>query len=63
MREVLQSQMRFGEVAISDIEFDVRSRDEIPKLLIGLQAIYCDLDVRPKVFCCTHRFGSRQYQS
>ena len=50
MREVLQSQMRFGEVAISDIEFDVRSRDEIPKLLIGLQAIYCDLDVRPKVF-------------
>ncbi len=50
MREVFQSQMRFGEVAISDIEFDVRSRDEIPKLLIGLQAIYCDLDVRPKVF-------------
>ena len=39
MREVFQSQMRFGEVAISDIEFDVRSRDEIPKLLI-----------RPKVF-------------
>ena len=50
MREVFQSQMRFGEVAISDIEFDVRSRDEIPKLLLGLQAICCDLNVRDQVF-------------
>ena len=39
MREVIQNQMKFGEVAISDIEFDIRSRDEIQKLLIGLQAI------------------------
>ena len=36
MRKVIQEQMRFGEVAISDIAFDVRSRDEIPKLLMGL---------------------------
>ena len=42
--------MKFGEVAISDIPFDVRSRDEIPKLLMGLQAIYCNLDVRRRVF-------------
>ena len=44
MREVLKSQMKFGEVAIADIEFDIRSRDEIPKLLIGLQAIHDKLD-------------------
>ncbi len=50
MREVLKSQMRFGEVEIGDIKFDLRSRDEIPKLLIGLQALYCDSDVRRKVF-------------
>ena len=50
MREVLKSQMKLGEVAIADIEFDIRSRDEIPKLLIGLQAIHDDLDVRNQVF-------------
>ena len=50
MREVLKSQMKFGEVAIGDVEFDIRSRDEIPKLLIGLQAIHDDLDVRNQVF-------------
>ena len=50
MREALKSQMKLGEVAIADIEFDIRSRDEIPKLLIGLQAIHDDLDVRNQVF-------------
>ena len=50
MREVLKSQMKLGEVPISNIEFDTRSRDEIPKLLIGLQAIHDDLDVRNQVF-------------
>ena len=50
MRKLIQKQMKFGEVAISDIPFDVRSRDEIPKLLMGLQAIYCNLDVRRRVF-------------
>jgi transposase, IS5 family len=50
MRKVIQEQMKFGEVAISDIAFDVRSRDEIPKLLMGLQAIYCNSDVRSQVF-------------
>ena len=50
MREVLKSQMKFGEVAIGDIEFDIRSRDEIPKLLIGLQAMHDDLDVRNQIF-------------
>ena len=50
MREVLKSQMKFGEVAIGDVEFDIRSRDEIPKLLIGLQAMHDDLDVRNQIF-------------
>jgi len=50
MRKVIQEQMKFGEVAISDIEFDVRSRDEIPKLLLGLQEVYCNLTARRQVF-------------
>ena len=43
-------QMKIGEKAIADIKFDLRSRDEIPKLLRGLQAIYCDRKMRAKVF-------------
>ncbi len=50
MRKVIESQMTIGEVSIADIEFDLRSRDEIPKVLIGLQAIYCNRPVREKVF-------------
>ncbi len=50
MRKVIESQMIIGEISIADIKFDLRSRDEIPKVLIGLQAIYCDRPVREKVF-------------
>lgn len=50
MRKVIDAQMRFGEVDISKIEFDPRTRDEIPKLLKGLQEIYCNREVRDKVF-------------
>jgi len=51
MRKVIDIQMKFGEVDILKIEFDPRSRDEIPKLLMGLQEIYCNQKVREKVFC------------
>lgn len=40
MRKVINSQIQLGEVDIANIEFDLQSRDEIPKLLIGLQHIY-----------------------
>lgn len=50
MRKVIDIQMKFGEVDISRIEFDLRSRDEIPKLLMGLQEIYCNRKVRSQVF-------------
>ena len=50
MRKIIESQMIFGEVDISKIKFDLRSRDEIPKLLMGLQYIYCTPETRDKVF-------------
>lgn len=50
MRKIIDNQMTLGEVDISRIEFDLRSRDEIPKLLMGLQAIYCNEEIRKKVF-------------
>ena len=50
MRKVIDMQMKFGEVDIANIKFDLRSRDEIPKLLMGLQEIYCNRNVRSQVF-------------
>jgi len=50
MRKVIDMQMKFGEVDIAEIKFDLRSRDEIPKLLMGLQEIYCNRNVRNQVF-------------
>jgi hypothetical protein len=40
MRKVIDLQMEFWKKDIIDIEFDLQSRDEIPKLMIGLQYIY-----------------------
>ena len=42
--------MKIGEKAIASIKFDPRCRDEIPELLRGLQAIYCNRELRDKVF-------------
>jgi IS5 family transposase len=42
--------MKIGETAIASIKFDPKSRDEIPKVLRGLQAIYCKPEVRNLVF-------------
>jgi len=50
MRVVKEAQKKLGEVEISKIEFDLTSRDEMPKLLIGLQYIYCTPEIREKVF-------------
>ena len=50
MRKVIDLQMKFGQVSIANIKFDLRSRDEIPKLLQGLQQIYCNPKIREQVF-------------
>ena len=50
MRKVIDLQMKFGETPIDQIKFDLRARDEIPKLLMGLQYLYCTPGIRNKVF-------------
>jgi len=50
MRIVKNSQLHFGEVNISDIKINSRSRDDIPAVLRGLQYIYITEEVREKVF-------------
>jgi len=50
MRKVIDLQMEFWKKDIANIEFDLQSRDEIPKLLMGLQYIYRTAPIREKVF-------------
>jgi IS5 family transposase len=50
MRVVQNVQMEIGEVDISKMKFDPRSRDDIPKILRGLQYLYVDVALRKKLF-------------
>jgi hypothetical protein len=50
MREVRNAQMKIGEIDVSQIKFDLRSRDDIPKVLRGLQHLYMNEPLREKVF-------------
>jgi len=50
MRKIIDTQLQFGQESISEIEFDLNSRDEIPKILIGLQALYCNEESQEKIF-------------
>ncbi len=55
MRIVKFPQRQFGQIDIADIEFDARSRDDIPAILKGLQYIYVNESVRDKVFSCLEK--------
>ena len=46
----LGEQTKFGQVDIADIELDPRCRDDITKMLRGLQHIYTTREIREKVF-------------
>jgi len=50
MRLVQNPQMMMGEVDISQIKFNPKSRDDIPKVLKGLQYIYLNLELRSQIF-------------
>jgi hypothetical protein len=60
MRKVIDLQMEFWKTDIANIEFDLQSRDEIPKLLIGLQYIYRTAHIREKVFEVLKQIVPRQ---
>jgi len=55
MRKVIDVQMQLGEIQISRINIDIKSRDEIPKVLLGLQHVYCNLVTREEVFSVLER--------
>lgn len=58
MRKVIDLQMKIGEQDIADIKFDPKSRDDITKLLRGLQSIYCDRNTRNQIFEILHELIS-----
>ena len=50
MRVVQNEQMTIGEVDIARINFDYKSRDDIPKILKGLQFVYTNVALRTAIF-------------
>ena len=50
MRNVYDMQYDLCKVPIAEIEFDLRSRDDIPAVLMGLQALHGDAKIRGRIF-------------
>ena len=50
MRKVVEERSWLGSVDIGAIELDMKSRDDIPAILIGLQAIWNDEAARAELF-------------
>jgi IS5 family transposase len=50
MRVVKNPQLQFGQVDISKIQFDPKSRDDIPQILKGLQYLYVNRAIREEIF-------------
>jgi len=50
MRKLIENQLKIGQVGICNIQIDLHSRDEIPQVLLGLQAIYGERQIREEVF-------------
>ena len=50
MRHVRNPQMELGEIGIEDIWINLKSRDDIPALLLGLQYLYADEETRTRLF-------------
>jgi len=50
VRQSINEQMLFGEVDVSKVVIDEKSRDDIPQVLLGLQQVYQDTQAREKIF-------------
>jgi hypothetical protein len=50
VRKLIENQLKPGQVDISNICIDLQCRDEFPQVLLCLQAIYSNKEVREKFF-------------
>ena len=56
MRRVIDAQLKFGQVNIPDIKFDLKSRDDIPQVLKGLQYMYVNQLLRGAIFFLLEKY-------
>jgi len=49
MRQTIKTQLALGATPIESIVFNARSRDDIPKILMGLQHIYVNQALRSEI--------------
>jgi len=56
MRTVKKPQLELGGMPIEKIKIDLKSRDDIPPLLLGLQHIYVTTELRKKVFTILEKY-------
>ncbi len=49
MRFFFESQLKIGQTPIDEIKFDSAARDELPKLLIGIQAVHKNKSILSKI--------------
>lgn len=50
MRKTIEEQIQLDEVDISSIQFNMKSRDDIVQILLGLQHLYRDQTCREEIF-------------
>ena len=50
MRQTHSLQLRVGQTPIEKIQLDLHSRDDMTKILLGLQFIYGQIEIRERVF-------------
>ena len=50
MRKFLNPRLERGEVRIEDIELDHKCRDDLSAILIGIQYLYSQEDLRERLF-------------
>lgn len=60
MRQVINPQLQFGQVDISKMQFDPKSRDDIPQILKGLQYIYVTRPLREEIFALLEKYIAPQ---
>lgn len=63
MRKVIEKQLKLGQVDISNIFIDLQCRDEIPQILLGLQAIYSNKKIREQVFSILNKIIPHEIDS
>ncbi len=63
MRKVIEPQMQMGEQDIGSIQLDLKSRDDIPQILLGLQHIYTTPELRKAVWARSQFLGTEPHHS